>query len=206
MDQVPRSAARGLLWAVAPLVTFGFATPFTFGWAGLRRRSRWLVLSGALYAASMAAWLLIGNVTGTPSGIWAVVMVLGLFVSWLGGTLHAFAVRRKVFGPACPFERARLLRREARALATKNPGRARRLGVGRPDLGRRFDDGGLVDMNHAPAIVLRTVPGMTPDLVERVLEARSRTVTFTSAEDLSDLLNLPVANRDELSEYGVYLP
>ncbi|WP_066361041.1 hypothetical protein [Herbidospora mongoliensis] len=206
MDQVPQSAARGLLWAVAPLVTIGFATPFTFLWAAFWRRSWWLALSGLLYATSMAAWLLIGNATGTVSGIWAVVMVLGLFVSWLGGTLHAFTVRKKVFGPACPFERARLLRREARALADRNPGRARRLGVGRPDLGLRFDDGGLVDMNHAPAIVLRTVPGMTPDLIERVLEARSRTVTFTSAEDLSDLLELPVTLNDELSEYGVYLP
>ncbi len=61
-------------------------------------------------------------------------------------------------------------------------------------------------MNHAPAVVLRTVPGMTPDLIERVLEARSRTVTFTSAEDLSDLLELPGGMNDELSEYGVYLP
>src|SRR5690606_39982870 len=38
---------------------------------------------------------------------------------------------------------------------------AKRLAIGRPDLPRQFDDGGLIDLNHAPEHVLTSLPGVS---------------------------------------------
>ena len=46
------------------------------------------------------------------------------------------------------------LRREARRLQQDNPVLAQELKIGRPDLPRGYDDGGLVDVNHVPAAIL----------------------------------------------------
>jgi hypothetical protein len=36
------------------------------------------------------------------------------------------------------------------------------LRIGRPDLPRVYDDGGLIDVNHVPPQVLATLPGCRP--------------------------------------------
>ena len=46
---------------------------------------------------------------------------------------------------------ARARRDEARRIVSRDPAMARELGIGRPDLRRAYDDGGLVDLNNAPA-------------------------------------------------------
>ncbi|GIH22338.1 hypothetical protein Aph01nite_06480 [Acrocarpospora phusangensis] len=218
MNHPPRSAAGSFLWAFAPLVTVGFATPFTMGFAAAKKRSWPLGVAAAGYAAGMVAWLGIANsYEGQVPGIPAVIMVVGLFGSWMGGTIHSLLIRASVFETRpvrlTPNEQAleqaryrRQLRKEARELVRRDPALAKELRVGRPDLPRQYDDGGLIDFNHAPARVIGTVPGMTPDLVDRVLHARRETGLFASAEELSITLDLPVDLNDELGEYSVYLP
>ena len=80
------------------------------------------------------------------------------------------------------------------------------LRIGRPDLPREFDDGGLVDVNHVPARALAELPGMTPELVERVVRVREECGGFTSVEELSALADLPPALTPRLAEFAVFLP
>jgi len=51
-------------------------------------------------------------------------------------------------------EPARARRADARRLAAVDPPLARELGIGRPNLRRGLDDGGLVELNTAPAAVI----------------------------------------------------
>jgi hypothetical protein len=48
----------------------------------------------------------------------------------------------------------RKLRDRARQIVSQNPELARELMIGRPDLPRTYDDGGLIDANYAPVEVL----------------------------------------------------
>jgi hypothetical protein len=38
---------------------------------------------------------------------------------------------------------------------------ARELGIGRPDLPRQMDDGGLIDLNHVPVSVMAGLLGLS---------------------------------------------
>jgi hypothetical protein len=67
---------------------------------------------------------------------------------------------------------ARQRREEARRMWSSDPALARELGVGRPDLGRGFDDGGLVDLNSVPATVLARVCAVAPAQAEAIVAAR----------------------------------
>ncbi|MEI4273419.1 hypothetical protein TEK04_16990 [Klenkia sp. LSe6-5] len=94
-------------------------------------------------------------------------------------------LRREVYGGAVQPNRlvhadpaiaavlaARQKRAEARDLLTRDRPMARELGIGRPDLGRGFDDGGLVDINGAPATVIAQRCDLTPAQVAAVVAAR----------------------------------
>ena len=83
-------------------------------------------------------------------------------------------------------------REQARALVAKNPQLAAELGIGRPDLGRGFDDGGLIDINEVSAVVLATLPGFDTELAEGVISARQRVGgRFFTAEDLLVIADVP---------------
>jgi len=83
---------------------------------------------------------------------------------------------------------------------------ARDLRIGRPDLPRQYDDGGLIDMNHAPAGVMTAISGITPDLANHIVQIRSKVHSFTSAEELSVVADLPPHLTPELVEYAIFLP
>jgi hypothetical protein len=81
---------------------------------------------------------------------------------------------------------ARIQRREeARELALANPILARELCIGRPDVPRQYDDGGLVDVNHVPAGILTSALDLTAQEATAVAEARTQIGKFTSPEELS---------------------
>ncbi|WP_161952540.1 BTAD domain-containing putative transcriptional regulator [Actinoplanes sp. TFC3] len=67
---------------------------------------------------------------------------------------------------------ARTLRAQARMFAAYNPAQALHMGVGRPDLSRSYDDGGLIDINHAPSHVLTQLPGITPQTAQAITIGR----------------------------------
>jgi DNA uptake protein ComE-like DNA-binding protein len=68
---------------------------------------------------------------------------------------------------------------------------ARELGVGRPDLARGFDDGGLVDVNGVPVAVLATLPGITQVQAQAIVADRVQRGSFGAVDDLATRGLLP---------------
>lgn len=99
----------------------------------------------------------------------------------------------------------RELRRKAFRIATDDPGLAHELGIGRADLQRTFDDGGLVDVNTVPAEVLAQLPGMTADMAERIVRVREIRGPYRSVEELGVFADLPPGVTDALTDYLIFL-
>ena len=130
--------------------------------------------------------------------------------SWVAGTTHAFLLRRRVFAPS-PTQpalaaalAARQRRAEARAIASRDAALAQELRIGRPDLPRQFDDGGLVDVNHVPAQVLVDQLGLSRAQAGQVVEARDRLGGFAGPEELIAYTELSPEAVDGLREHLVF--
>jgi hypothetical protein len=204
-------AAVSVSWAALPFLTLGWATPFTFAAAALWRRTPHIVTAALVYVGVFVVQMVelpdIDHDHRARTVFGACVLVQALVAC-----AHAFLIRRRVFDPSGTqgmggneaaiewVHRQRLLRQKARALAQRDPGLARELRIGRPDLHRRYDDGGLVDVNHAPASALETLPGISRELAARIERIRADVGEFTSAEELSAVAGLPPA------EFGLFLP
>lgn len=99
---------------------------------------------------------------------------------------------------------ARERRREARELAAKDPLLAKDLLIGRPDLRRRYDDGGLVDLNAATAETLAAAFGLDPAQARSVVEARAAFGgAFTAVDDVFAVTELPLASWDVIRDRGI---
>lgn len=211
----PGRAAVSVTWAALPFLTLGFGTPFTFAAALLWRRSLHLLVSTAAYAGVFALMLSLLSGTDEDQGT---VRFAGVLMSVLAvvGCGHAFLIRRQVFDPhglsgvdneavVERVKRQRLLREKARELAASDPGLARELRIGRPDLPRQYNDGGLVDVNHAPAQALTLLPGVTAELAATIERVRAETGGFVSAEELSAVAGLPPSLTGDLGDYAVFI-
>jgi hypothetical protein len=97
------------------------------------------------------------------------------------------------------------LRRQAREQA-KDVVLARELCIGRPDLPRHYDDGGLVDVNHVSAAALTMLSGVTPEIAEHIVTLREEVGGFSSAEELAATADLHPDLVPEIKEYGIFLP
>ena len=96
-------------------------------------------------------------------------------------------------------------RKQARHLVTSNPALARDLRIGRPDLARNYDDGGLVDVNNCPGQVLTGALGLTPAEVSDVLAARDRLGgRFSSADELCAYTSLSPDRVDHLRDLMLF--
>jgi hypothetical protein len=168
----------------------------------------------AVAAIYVIAWAVVG-----PAGILAqdpdldeavaAFSQLGLVVA---ATANAFVLRGRVFPPPAVGDpavaaalAARGRREQARAITTSDPGLARELRIGRPDLSREFDDGGLVDVNHVPALVLVDRLGLSQEEAARVAEARERLGRFASPAELEVYAELPEATVEALRERLLFL-
>lgn len=211
----PGRAALSVTWAALPFLTLGYATPFTFAAAALWRRSAHLLVSTTVYLGVFALMLFLVPGMGKDDGAERYVGML-MFVLAVVGCAHAFIIRRRVFDPhglsavdneavVERVKRQRLLRDKARTLAESDPGLARELRIGRPDLPRQYNDGGLVDVNHAPPEALTLLPGVTPELAARIERVRAETGGFVSAEELSAVAGLPPALTGDLADYAVFI-
>jgi len=90
-------------------------------------------------------------------------------------------------------------------LRASDPAAARELGIGRPDLGRGYDDGGLVDLNTASAGVITSVCGVDALLADAIVAARTRRggLFYGLGEVLIDVA-VPSAVEGELRERAVF--
>jgi hypothetical protein len=98
------------------------------------------------------------------------------------------------------------LREKARRIARRNPQLADELGIGRPDLRKRFDDGGLIDVNHVPESYLLHLPGVNHDLAARIVELRKSVGGFDAAGDLEVTLDLMPGTLDQAQDLMIFRP
>jgi hypothetical protein len=222
-DLAPRGSAQGLrrglsfVWAFLPVLSFGYFAPVPIIHAAVKLRTWTLWAAAAVYsAAEILVWS--GTITVTSGPVepaevsdppgWAAALLMGLIVV---PTIHALTLRGRVFEvkPQDPAVvavlQARQRREEARAIAARDVHLARELRIGRPDLPGQFDDGGLVDLNTAPAPVMVQLLGLSEADAALVIEARERIGGFSSAEEVIAYTDLSPALVDGLRERLVFL-
>lgn len=96
-------------------------------------------------------------------------------------------------------------RDKALKLARENPRLALAAGVGRPDVAGAFH-GGVIDINHAPAEAIASLPSIDLELARRVVAAREAVDGFSSLEDFGSVLDLPGDMVEQVREHVVFLP
>jgi hypothetical protein len=215
-----RPVLRQVAWASVPVWSIGFLSfvPFLAYAVINRRRQDWAVF-GAYLAATIGVIIAIGSVNSN-SGAGAAVG--GLIIA-LGGcaAVHAAVLfrpgRQALASDAGPRSleqrnrdavadaKSRIERRnEARHLVATNPALARDLRIGRPDLARNYDDGGLVDVNHVPGLFLGTALGLRRQEIADVLAAREQLGRFSSADEVCAYTQLSPDRVDELRDLMIF--
>jgi len=100
---------------------------------------------------------------------------------------------------------ARAQREEARRLIAQDPGLARELGIGRPDLGRGYDDGGLVDINTAPADVIAGGCQIDRTFADMIVAGRAaRGGGYVNVGELLIDVRLPTDAQDQVRERATF--
>ncbi|MCD0444839.1 helix-hairpin-helix domain-containing protein [Glycomyces sp. A-F 0318] len=207
------------LWAFMPLLTFGFGAPIGFATALAKRRDNLTLAALVLHSALIIAGCGAIGAYDYPPPDWAnTVFSFAVVITSLGATAHLLLIRSAVWpppGPTIPVarlsgdevvDRARRLREQARRTAGADPMLAKRLGIGRPDLPRQFDDGGLVDLNHAPPWVLVTLPGVTERSARQIQDRVERSGPFGSLGEVMLVVEISPTFEHHLREYCVFIP
>jgi hypothetical protein len=199
------------LWWAGTTLPFGFLTPILFAAAAAKVKKPSWYRWAALYAVGVyggLAGLLIGADGTDLDGGGALLMV----VAWVAGMGHAFAARfeyaRALAGPEPAVDRAREIvkrREEAQRLALREPQVARQMGVGRPDLPGATDMG-VIDVNHAGASAIATLPGVDDALAQEIVRAREACDGFKTLAEMGGVLDLEADTVETLRPYAVFLP
>ena len=207
-----RRAAR-VLWALLPLLTLGFAAGPVFWYAAARLRSWVPTACGFGYLAATVTGF---TLESTSYNVTTPLSVAGAWI-WLPvvpvvSCAHAFVIRRRVFDrpplyATADFAAGQSARRDqARKLLARNPELARKLAIGRPDLSLdRFDDGGLLDVNHVPAEFFVTALGFDGETADRITGTRESLGRFDSARELAIQADLPYDLIDNVKDRLLFL-
>ena len=204
-----RRSLGTIMWALIPLMSFGLLAPVPFAHAAVRLHQRRMWIVTAVY---VIAWLACALATSAPDGSLGDRLQGTMILALMGaGTTHAFLLRGRVFAPP-PIQpalaaalAAKQRRTEARAIASRDVALALELRIGRPDLPRQFDDGGLVDINHVPPHVLVDQLGLSPAQAGQVVEGRDRLGGFAGLNELIAFTPLSPDTVDGLQEHLVFL-
>lgn len=216
-DDKPRHIGSQGVWYF--LLTFGsFGTlawiPYLHAAAWLRNRT-YAILACVYAALTVISFVLIGsapeNANGETVGMGKLDMAIGYFilVGIMGAaSTHQSRVRQEVYGsgrrralrarsyrtdPAVTRALdARIRRAQARTLIEKDPLLAHELRVGRPELTRPYDDGGLVDLNAATAKSIAQACEVPPHVARNIVEARTERGGFLSVDDVLTCVEVPM--------------
>jgi hypothetical protein len=210
-ERRPRHRYHLWWWFLVPIASAGFATFAIIGYAGLRLRQRRVVAAAGLYLALELAFIAVSSTSAVkPIAVafmaicWLGGTVHALVLSdRFSNQLRdqntvadmAWSVPAGVGGvesqdspwpdPAIEDALARIQRRsDAHRIVVEDLPLAAELRIGRPDLERTYDDGGLVDVNHVPADTLVAYLDMTPEVAHEIVRTRAIRNGFSSADDL----------------------
>ena len=220
-----RGRLRALWWASVPVWSIGMLSfvPFFRRAIATRRARDWG--STLVYFAATIVEIVFVAVAGDPSkpggsnhtlgdlggGLALLLMGVGGVHAWVAyrGTREFAAAaispprdsNRSIVAAATEAAKRRV---EGRHIAETNPILARDLRIGRPDLPRGFDDGGLIDVNHASAALLMQVLGWTADEAGKVVEARERAGGFQSVAELTAYAEIDPRRVDSVADLLVF--
>ncbi|GAA1806056.1 hypothetical protein GCM10009682_29870 [Luedemannella flava] len=209
-DARSRTMPRLLATVVAVLLSAcsgGFVNWVIVGFFGIRRKNYWLIFTAFLYLAAVIGVCLgfgweTGNIESEDTSVVMDITMSLWLASWLIGVAHVavLAAMDTFWGETVPRSVAastaaghvvgslewhrHLLRQQARRIVAEQPAVARELRIGRPDLPRHFDDGGLVDINSVSADVLGILPGLTMDKARAIVDDRVARGPFTTPQEL----------------------
>ncbi|WP_328381203.1 winged helix-turn-helix domain-containing protein [Micromonospora zamorensis] len=200
-----------------PLLSFGTGTWLVMLAYAVRRRSRRLGLAavGYLLTAVLLVFMIATDDLEKEDSAAEAFLGLGVIgLCWLVGALHVVLLNRWVWGritgrpqmAQARDEERRLRREQARNLLHRYPSARLEFAIGRPDLPRAFDDGGLVDINAVPDHVLATLPGLTDAQRRQVAMDRWVRGPYASMEELAARCPLPLAVVDGLRGVLLFLP
>jgi hypothetical protein len=210
---------RQVGWASVPVWSIGFLSFVPFlAYAVMNKRKRDWAVFGVYLAATIAIIVAIGAVNPSSNASGG---VGGLIIAVAGcAAVHAAILfrpgrnRETTPGPFSPERhnqqvlaeaKSRIERRKvARHLVSSDPALARDLKIGRPELARDYDDGGVVDVNHVPGRVLASALGLTLSEVKDVTAAREVLGRFSSAEELCAYTQLSPDRVDELRDLMIF--
>lgn len=188
---VPPRRPLGALWGLVPLLSLGLLGWLPYALWATAHRGRGDTAAALGYAVGAVAVLVLADRPGAEDA--AAVLLVALVVA---GTGHTAATGARRPPPRCgnrapEAARDRAARREkARRLLEREPQVARELRIGRPDLRRSYDDGGLLDMNGVPATVLVRELGWTEAEATGVIAARDRVGGFSGPTELVALTGI----------------
>ena len=198
-------------WVITSLVPFGWVTWTGFLYAGFRAKKPAWVLSGFAYLAITVATIFVTSIDNNEDGLEDNLGYILMFSAWGVGILQAFLTRKPylrrleiIDDPALQRARTSEERRAyARELAQRNPELARAAQLGRTG---GFDEGGVVDVNHAPVEDIADLPGIDATTARRIVAVREGVGGFSSLEDLGMTMDLPGDVVERLRGRVVCLP
>jgi hypothetical protein len=204
----------GRWYPIVVVLSLGILSFVPFVHAAARTRRPLMVLTALLYTAAVVALFAVTsqvNVGGFAIGLMIVAGVHSVLIRpyvWPALRRNAAAESMAAVDPAvAAILTSRNRRAEARALAADDPQMARELGIGRPDLpGRRYDDGGLVDLNNAPAQAIAAMCGIDLTVAGQIVEARAAGVPFLTVDDAFTMCDVPFPLWDRIRERGIVIP
>ncbi|GAA3949576.1 BTAD domain-containing putative transcriptional regulator [Actinoplanes auranticolor] len=193
--------------ALLPIIICSFGSWIYFVYAGIRRQERRQFLAAVGYAGLFVVGVLLA--ASNPSPVDSPDLNPTEWMAFL--LFAAVAVASAVHGAVLASHpgdspRSRNLRDQARQFATFDPERARSLGIGRPDLMRAFDDGGLVDVNHVPGNELARLPGISSEQAHGIVIDRLNRGPYGQPEDLVIRGVLPMRAVNRLASRLICLP
>jgi hypothetical protein len=220
VTQQPTRRTGERWYFLVTVLSAGFlaAIPFWHAWSRLRTPK--LLRFARVYTAIDVALVVLMSLTpdpaAHPSGNSAIGTIGGfsIFAVVIAACIQLRGIRRAVetTPQAIALDAdpvlaravaARQRRQEARKLWSADPAMARELGIGRPDLRRGFDDGGLVDLNAAPPGLIAQICGIHPQQAEAIVAARDTRGGFFNLGEVFVDVPLPESVQGALTEHAV---
>ncbi|MEV7597860.1 DUF4236 domain-containing protein [Kitasatospora sp. NPDC089797] len=226
-----RQRRPGAWYFLIVLLSAGVLSAVPFAHAAARLQRRDLLVRAGCYAAAVVVFGALsslapkdaqGHAVGAGGNLLSGLSVLLLIATIVTACYQLVPLRREVFGlaagPAQPAHpatadpvvaarlAARARRDEARSLAQTDPVLARDLHIGRPDLSREYDDGGLIDLNHAPAVAIAEACSIEPAPAQRIVAARQELGSFGSLDEVFVFARIEDGTAALIREYAVLLP
>ncbi|MDP9133914.1 MAG: helix-hairpin-helix domain-containing protein [Actinomycetota bacterium] len=183
-------------WVLASLVPFGWVTWAGFLYAGFRvKRPAWIA-AGAAYLLVTVVTLYLTSLDDNEAGLDDNLGYIAMFSAWGVGIVHSFLSRKAyvrrldiIDDPSLQAARTAEERRAyAHQIAQRDPALARDALIGRSG---GFDEGGVVDVNHAPVEDIADLPGIDAAAARRIVAVRADVGGFSSLEDLGLTMDLP---------------